>query len=205
MREGMLYEKIDNTRVRCFLCAHQCRISAGHFGFCGVRKNIDGTLFTYTFAKLITSNVDPIEKKPLFHFLPGSTSYSIAASGCNFRCGFCQNWQISQISERDENSRRPLDVPPEVVVDKAVKSGCKSISFTYTEPTIFFEYAFEIARIAKSRNLATIFVTNGYMTKQAIQKIGPYLDACNVDLKAFTDQFYKKKLSGTFRTDSSIN
>lgn len=193
MKEAMLYHKSENSRVDCFLCSHFCRISDGNCGFCRLRQNIHGTLFTRSYGKLIAQQVDPIEKKPLYHFLPGTTSFSIATKGCNFTCGFCQNWQISQnVSEYDESI---TDVSAEEIVKRAIKQGCKSISCTYTEPTIYFEYAYDICKAAKANGLATVFVTNGYMTEQAIQIIGPYLDACNIDLKSFSENFYQKNCS----------
>ncbi|MCF7895278.1 MAG: AmmeMemoRadiSam system radical SAM enzyme, partial [Candidatus Omnitrophica bacterium] len=142
------------------------------------------------------SGADPIEKKPLYHFLPGSLSYSIATIGCNFKCAFCQNWQISQKSKKDPVQFPGRELEPNIVVEKALENNCKSISYTYTEPTIFFEYAYDTACIAKEKGLYNNFVTNGYMTKQALDKIAPYLDAANVDLKSFSDDFYKKVCQG---------
>lgn len=191
MKEALLYEKITDAKVHCFLCAHQCIIGDDKFGICGVRKNIKGALFTFSYQQLIAANVDPIEKKPLFHFLPGTTSYSVAAAGCNFRCGFCQNWQISQ--ERGMGAaEHKKEYEPLNIVKKAKDAGCRSISYTYTEPTIFFEYALDIAKEAKKQKLCNVFVTNGYMTAEAIEMIRPHLDAANIDLKAFSDDFYKK-------------
>lgn len=192
MVEAMLYEKLNAKKVQCFLCSHYCTIEKESFGFCGVRKNINGILYTYSYGNLIASNIDPIEKKPLFHVLPGSKSYSIATYGCNFRCGFCQNWQISQKKFSDKYSVLEIEKTPEQIVNDVISSQCQSISFTYTEPTIFFEYALDIAKLAKKAGLKTIFVSNGYMTNEAIQTIGPYLDACNIDLKSFRENFYYK-------------
>ncbi len=193
MKEALLYEKTDNKHVHCFLCSHHCRIKEGDFGFCGVRQNRGGTLYSLVYGKLISANVDPIEKKPLYHFLPGSKSFSIATPGCNFRCGFCQNWEISQSNPRDGLTvHEGEEVSPQEVVEAAVRTGCKSISFTYTEPTIYFEYALDVARLAKARGLATVFVTNGYMTEETLRSIHPHLDAANVDLKFFTDSGYRK-------------
>ena len=197
MREALLYEKLDNNLVHCYLCNHHCRIADKKFGFCGVRQNIDGTLYTHVYGKIISSHVDPIEKKPLYHFLPGSFSFSIATIGCNFRCGFCQNWEISQTNIRDNPELDSSNfVSCENVVKPAIKNNCKSISYTYTEPTIFFEYALDTARLAKEKGLYNNFVTNGYMTPQALEMIRPYLDAANVDLKFFKDSSYKKICSG---------
>jgi len=198
MKEALLYEKLSNNVVHCFLCSHHCRIASGKFGFCGVRQNIDGILYTHVYGKLISSHVDPIEKKPLYHFLPGSYSFSIATIGCNFRCGFCQNWEISQSNVRDGAELGAGDfIQPEEVVKAALKSKCRSISYTYTEPTIFFEYALDAARLAKEKGLLNNFVTNGYMTKEAIETIKPYLDAANIDLKFFSEASYKKICAGS--------
>jgi len=194
--EAMLWEKTAGGRVRCLLCAHNCVIDSGEFGFCGVRQNIDGSLFTCTYGNAVAKNIDPIEKKPLYHFLPGSNSYSIAAAGCNFRCGFCQNWSISQLSAEDGDKKNGYELTPDDIVKEAADNGCKSISYTYTEPTVFFEYAYDTAVIAKKNGLYNIFVTNGFMTGKAIDAIGPWLDAANVDLKFFSDETYRKVCRG---------
>lgn len=197
-KEALLYEKLKDNKVHCFLCAHQCKIADSKYGFCGVRKNEKGTLYSYVYGEVIASHVDPIEKKPLYHFLPGSSAFSIATIGCNFRCPFCQNWQISQASERD-GSTGDYKLKPEDVVKEAKRYNCKSVSYTYTEPTIFFEYAHDTAKIAKKEKLYNTFVTNGYMTKEALDTIRPYLDACNVDLKSFSDATYKKVCKGSLK------
>lgn len=191
----MFYEKLKDGKVHCFLCSHHCKIGDGQYGFCGVRKNESGVLHTCVYAEAIAVHVDPIEKKPLYHFLPGSKALSIATMGCNFHCGFCQNWEISQRSKK-ENSIRSKELMPEEVVREAKKAGCKSISYTYTEPTIFFEYAYDTAHIAREEGLYNNFVTNGYMTKEALETISPYLDAANVDLKSFREEFYKNTCKG---------
>jgi pyruvate formate lyase activating enzyme len=192
IKEAMFWEKLEGNKGKCHLCAHECNISESRFGICGVRQNIGGVLNTMVYAQLIAANIDPIEKKPLYHFLPGSTSFSIATIGCNFKCGFCQNWQISQASVKDNGAAKGQEVMPEQVVAEAKKKGCLSISYTYTEPTIFFEYAYDTARLAKQAGLYNVFVTNGYMTRQALETVRPYLDAANVDLKSFSDDSYKK-------------
>ncbi|UCG35907.1 MAG: radical SAM protein, partial [Candidatus Omnitrophota bacterium] len=174
-KEAMLYEKMADNKVHCFLCSHQCKISSSNYGFCGVRQNIDGTLYTHAYGEVIAHHVDPIEKKPLYHFIPGSSAYSIATIGCNFRCDFCQNWQISQASYKEGSLRGNYEITPEEIVEEAKRQQCKSISYTYTEPTIFFEYAFDTARLAKEGGLYNTFVTNGYMTKKALDAISPYL------------------------------
>lgn len=190
IKEAMLYDKLDNSKVRCFLCAHRCEIGLAGFGICGVRKNIDGALNTLVYAEVIAANIDPIEKKPLYHFLPASTSYSLATIGCNFKCGFCQNWQISQSSKRTSALPQKSRLMPEEAVKEAKSAGARSISYTYTEPTIFFEYAYDTAKLAKSRSLKNVFVSNGFITPEALETISPYLDAINIDLKSFSEGFY---------------
>jgi len=196
IREAMLYRTLSEEKVHCYLCNHQCQIAPSKFGICGVRQNIDGKLNTHVYGEVIAAHVDPIEKKPLYHFLPKTTSFSIATIGCNFRCPFCQNWQISQATKRGERFISDHKLMPQEVVSQAKSHGCQSISYTYTEPTIFFEYAYDSAKLAKQEGLSNIFVTNGYMTKEALETINPYLDACNVDLKSFREEFYAKVCQG---------
>jgi pyruvate formate lyase activating enzyme len=190
-REAMLYEKTDGNHIRCSLCAHRCMIKPSDRGICGVRENRDGTLFSLVYGRVIAENVDPIEKKPLFHVLPGSKSFSIATVGCNFRCTFCQNHDISQ-TPRETGSISGRESTPEEMVEKARKTGSKTIAYTYTEPTIYFEFAYDTAKMAHEKGLKNVFVTNGFMTEEAIEAISPYLHAANVDLKAFSDDFYRK-------------
>jgi pyruvate formate lyase activating enzyme len=189
MIEARLYEKKEDKKVRCFLCHHHCLIKEGQRGICWVRENREGILYSLVYGKPIAAHVDPIEKKPLFHFLPGSFSFSLATSGCNFHCLFCQNADISQA--REQKIIRGENRTPEEMVAAALKSGCQSLSYTYTEPTVFFEYAQDISRLASERGLKNVFVTNGYMTGEALEAIQPHLHAANVDLKAFQDEFYR--------------
>lgn len=191
MREALLYEKKPDKKVLCNLCAHRCLIPDGKFGVCDVRQNMGGILYTHSYGNLVAANVDPIEKKPIFHILPGSLSYSVATAGCNFQCGFCQNWQISQKKEAARLGASPFSMTPQEIVREALRSNCKSISYTYTEPTIFFEYALEISKLAKEKGLYNIFVTNGFMTKECLDEAAGVLDAANVDLKSFSDDYYK--------------
>jgi pyruvate formate lyase activating enzyme len=195
-KQAMLYEPLQGNRVHCFLCAHHCRIADGRFGICGVRQNREGVLYSLVYGELISFRSDPIEKKPLWHFLPGTHSYSIATIGCNFKCGFCQNWQISQINKRDGGSLPFREFTPREVVRRARAEGCASIAYTYTEPTIFFEFAYDTAKIAHKEGLKNVFVTNGFMTAEALDAIEPYLDAANVDLKSFRDEFYRRVCKG---------
>lgn len=191
MREAMLYERIEGGKVRCDLCAHHCIIQPGKRGVCQVRENQDGRLVSLVYERLASCNVDPIEKKPLFHFYPGSRSLSIATVGCNFQCSFCQNYTISQ-APRLTGRITGETASPEAIVEAALRSKCKSISYTYTEPTVFFEYAYDTARLARPAGLLNCFVSNGYMTESALETFHPYLDAINVDLKGFNESAYKR-------------
>jgi pyruvate formate lyase activating enzyme len=191
IREAMLYRTLEIEDVICNLCSHRCELKPGVFGKCGVRQNRKGKLYTYVYGEVIAAHVDPIEKKPLYHFLPGTSSFSVATVGCNFRCPFCQNWQISQGVKKGDMMDSGQPFWPKDIVKAAQEHDCRSISYTYTEPTIYFEYAFETARIAHEKGLVNVFVTNGYMTREALYTIKPYLDACNVDLKSFREDFYK--------------
>ena len=191
MVEASFYEKLDDGRVHCGLCRHHCRIADGKRGICGVRVNNGGILYTLVYAVPCSTHVDPIEKKPLYHFYPGSKAFSIATVGCNFRCRHCQNHEISQMPADAECIMGDRMEPPEVV-DMALTAKCASIAYTYTEPTMFYEYAFDIAKLAKERSLANAFVTNGYIEEEPLKAIRPFLDAANIDLKGFTEDFYGK-------------
>jgi len=191
MKEAMLYEKLDTGQVRCHLCAHRCLINSRRRGICGVRENQEGVLYSLVYGTLIAENVDPIEKKPFFHVYPASQSFSIATVGCNFSCSFCQNYDISQMP-RISSKIVGEDFAPEDVVRLAVQNGCRTIAYTYTEPTVYFEFAHDTAKIAQQNGLKNLFVTNGFMSTEAIKTIAPYLSAANVDLKSFRDDFYKK-------------
>jgi len=190
LKETVLWEPGVDKKVRCKLCAHRCVIADGRLGFCSVRKNIDGVLYSLSYDKVCSANADPIEKKPLFHFQPGSRSFSIATPGCNFKCVFCQNWQISQ-TVKDGVFIEGQAISPQQIVSMAVRSGCKSIAYTYTEPTIFMELAAETGRLAKQEGLANVFVSNGYQTKEAIDFAKDWLDGINIDLKSFSEDYYK--------------
>ncbi len=190
MKEAINWKDGKEHAVKCFNCQHSCLINPDQKGLCQVRQNIDGKLFSLNYSKLIAQNVDPIEKKPLFHFLPGSLSYSIASVGCNFQCLHCQNYSISQASPLEEIPGE--DIPPWQVVNSAKSMNCKSIAYTYTEPTIYVEYALEVMKKAKKEGLANVWVSNGYFTKETFELIKPYLDAVNIDLKFFTEDNYKK-------------
>ncbi len=190
-REAMFYRKLEDNKVQCHLCRHECIIADGKTGICAVRENRAGTLYSLVYGKVVSINVDPVEKKPLYHFLPGTDTYSIATPGCNFRCEHCQNYEISQMP-RDRRMIVGESLTPTEIVRDAIAQGCRSISYTYTEPTIFFEYAYDIAKISSKEGLKNIFVTNGYIGEEALRTIAPYLDAANIDLKSFSDEFYRK-------------
>jgi len=200
MHEALLYKKIGN-KVKCELCNHGCIIDEKKQGICGVRENVNGKLYTLTYGKVIAENIDPIEKKPLYNFLPGTFSLSISAAGCNFGCLHCQNSEISQI-----NKERPEDVEifgkelsSEKIIQHALENNCPSISYTYTEPTVFLEYALDCMKLAHEKGLKNVWVSNGYMTKEALDLVSPYLDAINVDLKAFTEKFYQEVCGARLR------
>jgi len=189
--ETLIYERLAENAVKCQICNHFCLIPEGKKGRCRVRENKGGTLLSLVYPKVIAASVDPIEKKPLFHLKPGSCSYSIATVGCNFQCTFCQNSHIAQMPRDYSGMIQGKPMSCESIVKDALKNGCDSISYTYTEPTVFFELALETARLAKQKGLLNIFVTNGYMSPKLLEMVSPVLDAANVDLKAFSDTFYQ--------------
>jgi len=188
--ESLLYNRLDNKNVVCHTCNHFCKIKPGKRGICGVRENQEGKLVFLAFDRVIAASVDPIEKKPIYHLKPGSLSYSIATPGCNFKCDFCQNADIAQMPKDLNGTIKGMPVSPNTIVVQAMEKGCDSISYTYTEPTIFFELAYETARLAKQKGLLNIFVTNGYMSLEALDMFDGILDAANVDLKSFDPGFY---------------
>ncbi len=192
MHKARFYHAGKDFTVICDLCQHHCHIGAGRRGICGVRENRGGELYSLVYGKLISENIDPIEKKPLFHFLPGSRSYSISTVGCNFQCLHCQNFQISQYPHQHHGAIIGATRSAADVVAAARESGCASISYTYVEPTIFYEFAFDCARLARAENIKNVFVSNGYMTEEVTRELATYLDGINIDIKAFTDSFYKK-------------
>lgn len=203
MHEAMFWKPVSDGAVECGLCRFHCRIAEGRRGLCGVRANQRGKLVTLVYGLCVAEGVDPIEKKPLYHVAPGSRSYSIATVGCNFRCLHCQNHQIAQWPKQGHD---PIgnNLPPEKVVKRALEHQCRSIAYTYTEPTVFFEYAYDTARLARQAGLLNVFVSNGYITTQALETMAPYLDAANIDLKGFSREFYREvtgaDLSGVLDT-----
>jgi pyruvate formate lyase activating enzyme len=195
MHEASFYHQLEDHQVQCGLCRQRCRIADGHRGICAVRENRGGILYSLVYGKLIAQNVDPIEKKPLYHVLPGTRSYSIATVGCNLRCRHCQNAEISQAAHEHPGKQIPgprEEISPETVIAAANSSGCRSIAYTYTEPTVFYEYALDVARLAHTAGLKNIFVTNGYISEDPLREISPLLDAANIDLKGFNDDFYRR-------------
>lgn len=198
MREAKLYEKLSDKRVRCNLCSHRCVIADGRSSLCHVRENRDGVLCTLAYGRTVVQQIDPVEKKPLFHFYPGAKAYSMATAGCNFCCRWCQNWEISQIP-KGQSPEQGSKATRGQIVESAQEENCRMIAYTYTEPTIFFEYAYDTAVLAHSAGLANIYVTNGYMTEEMLETFQPYLDAANVDLKAFKDETYRRYVGAQFQ------
>ena len=188
----VLAESQPDRSVRCGVCAHRCLVRLDRIGVCGVRENRDGVLVSTVYGAVASVGVDPIEKKPLFHVAPGTLAYSIATPGCPFHCLFCQNWEIAQ-APRLGTSVPTRHMSPERVVDAAREHGAAAIAYTYVEPTIFLEYALDTARLARAAGLLNLFVTDGYATPEAIGLLAPVLDAANVDLKSFSDAFYRRR------------
>lgn len=195
MIKGSFFKTIGDGKVRCHLCPHYCKIPNGGLGICKVRKNIDGELFSLNSDRIIAVSSDPIEKKPLYHFLPSSISYSIAAMGCNFSCDFCQNHTISMVNSEDDI--KGMNISAEEIITGAVQSGARSIAYTYTEPTIYFELMEKIIKKAKSENIKNIMVSNGFMSDELIDVLIKDIDALNIDIKAYSEKFYKKYCKGS--------
>ena len=192
MKEALFYDKLEGNKVFCRLCHHHCHITNGKRGLCGVRENRDGVLFSMVYGKVVAEHIDPIEKKPLFHFQPASSSYSIATVGCNFRCEHCQNYEISQYPHTHGADIAGRERTPTAIVEAAEVAGCRSISYTYVEPTIFYEFAYDCAQLARQRGLKNVFVSNGYMGHEVTRALADVLDGINIDIKAFTEKFYKQ-------------
>ncbi|HRT05831.1 MAG TPA: AmmeMemoRadiSam system radical SAM enzyme [Kiritimatiellia bacterium] len=187
LHEALWYEALPNGLVHCRLCPNSCRLPEGQIGRCKVRKNIGGKLYTLSYGQLAAVHVDPIEKKPFYHVLPGAQAFSLATPGCNMRCLFCQNWEISQSFPWQVATQAAT---PEEVVAAALRSGARAIAFTYSEPTIFYEYMLDIARLAKAKGLKTLVVSNGYIQPEPLRELLPFIDAYKVDFKAFNPRFY---------------
>jgi len=193
VREASFWEKASAGRVECALCPRDCRTAEGERGHCGVRENRQGRLYTLVFGRVVAAHLDPIEKKPLFHFLPGSRAFSIATAGCNIECKFCQNWRISQARPETVPA---VNMPPEKVVATARAARAPVIAYTYSEPVVFYEYMYETAKLARSKGIHSVMITNGYIYEEPMRKLCDVLSAVKVDLKAFTWKFYKKICSG---------
>ena len=183
------FKKLDDNKVRCSLCRHKCRITESHLGICGVRKNVNGNLVSLVYGKPKSYGIDPIEKKPLFNFYPGSRAFSLCTVGCNFRCLHCQNWTLSQSRDYGDTY-----LAPEEMLVSALSQNADGFSYTYTEPTIFYEYAYDIAKLAAKKGLYNMFVTNGYISEDPLKDISKYLDAANIDVKGFSDEFASSML-----------
>ncbi len=196
-KEALFYKKIEGNFVQCFLCPRKCVIKAGEYGFCRARKNIDGTLYSMGYSSPCSVAIDPIEKKPFFHFLPGTDTFSIASAGCSLRCKFCQNWQISQYSPEETKN---FNLPPEKVIEYAKKNKCLSIAYTYSEPVNFYEYMFDTSKIAKENKIKNIVHTSGFINTQPLEQLCPYIDAVNVDLKGFNEEYYRNICQGDLQT-----
>jgi len=188
--EAMFYKQLEGKKVKCQVCPKSCVVGEGERGFCGNKENRDGKYYTLVYGQAAALNVDPIEKKPLFHFLPGSLAFSVGTAGCNFDCKNCQNWEISQV--RPEQIDHPMTLPPQTIVDQAGKYGATVIAYTYNEPTVFYEYAHDTAKLGQRRGLRSVIVSNGYMNREPMLELAQYLDAIKIDLKGFTDEFYRK-------------
>lgn len=186
-KEAILYEKVGKA-LNCKICERRCIISPGKTGFCQMRENMGDKIYNLNYAAVSSAAVDPIEKKPLFHFYPGSMVFSLGSVGCNFRCRYCQNWGISQAELENIPTR---DMSPEDAIHLTKEYECKSIAWTYNEPTMWFEYTLDSAKIARKEDIKTIYVTNGYMSEESFQEIRPYLDAANIDLKGMREKFYQ--------------
>jgi pyruvate formate lyase activating enzyme len=199
MKEALLYRQLDSSEVVCDLCLHQCHIKPGRRGVCGVRVNSGGTLYTLVYDRVAAIHVDPIEKKPFFHFQPGSASLSLATIGCNMHCLYCQNHYLSQLPKEPQGRIVGEPLTPEEIVQTAQSHRCRSIAYTYTEPTVFFELAYDTARLAKAQGLKNLLVTNGYMSPAALRMIRPYIDGASVDLKGFKDRPYRRVCGARLR------
>ncbi len=193
VQEAKYYEALEEKRIECRLCPRRCKVAPKERGYCGVRENRDGKYVTLVYGRACSANVDPIEKKPLFHFLPGAKALSIATAGCNMECKFCQNWEISQFRPEQINS---FSLPPQTLVHEARSRGIESIAFTYSEPVIFYEYMLETARLAKEKGVKSVMISNGYIEKAPMDELCEQLSGVKIDLKAFTEKFYEEMCSG---------
>lgn len=195
-REAAYYDKLGDNRIVCRLCPHQCRVADGGRGLCGVRENRSGTYTTLVYGQPCSVHVDPIEKKPLFHYLPGSQVFSLATAGCNFTCRFCQNWEISQ---RRPEALETIDLPPEAVIRQAQQRHCRSVAHTYSEPVVFFEYMRDCAALGREHGVPSVMISNGFIEKQPMRELCRHLGAVKIDLKAFSKTFYIEQCGGDLK------
>ncbi|HCN19343.1 MAG TPA: AmmeMemoRadiSam system radical SAM enzyme [Planctomycetia bacterium] len=194
--EAMFYKKLEDARVECQLCPRECKIADLERGYCGVRENRGGTYYTLVHSRACALHVDPIEKKPFFHYLPGTPAVSVATAGCNVECKFCQNWQISQFRPEQVNS---MKLTPSDIVEHAKRSHSPTIAYTYTEPVVFYEFMYDTARAARQEGITSVVVSNGYIKEEPLVELCKHLDAVKIDLKAFTEEFYKDTCSGSLK------
>ena len=199
MQKAKFYQPAKLNKVQCQLCHNACIINNGQVGVCQARKNINGALYSLVYGYPAAMNIDPIEKKPFFHFQPGTTAYSLGTLGCNFKCANCQNWDISQAKAIERKTSQLELVAPEKIVQEAIGNNCSSIAYTYNEPTIFAEYALAIMKLAHQYNLKNVWVSNGFMSRECLDAIAPYLDAINIDLKSMSPDFYRENCHGQLR------
>lgn len=192
MHEAILYDKLENNKIKCRVCPRDCTVSDGRSGYCCVRGNHEGEFYALTYGKITSAAADPIEKKPLFHFHPGTRVFSVGSAGCNLRCAHCQNWEIAHDKPDKDGLARLAGLTPEAAVAAALENGCAGIAWTYNEPTIWLEYTIDTAKLAREAGLYTAYVTNGYATEEAVDAVGPHLDAYRVDVKGFTDELYAR-------------
>lgn len=197
LKEAMYYRKLDDRTIQCHLCPRYCTLKNGHRGFCRVREPRNGKQYTLVYGNPTAVHVDPIEKKPLYHFLPATTAFSIATAGCNYRCKNCQNWQISQFGPEETYNQY---LPPKAVVESAIRYKCPTIAYTYTEPAVFYEYMLDTAKIAKSYGVRNMYHSNGALNPKPVEELSLYLDGANIDLKGFTQEFYSKIPEGDLET-----
>jgi len=189
MKKAMYFKKLNKKTVQCELCPHRCLVSNGGKGICGVRKNNNGILYSLVYKKLCSAYPDSISKKPFYHFLPGTTAFSIATVGCNLKCKHCQNSEISQARPEEIHS---LNMSPEEIIEKAIKNNCKSIAYTFTEPTVFYEYMLDICKLAKKQGIKNVIVSNGFINPEPLKQLCKYIDAANIDLKSINNEFYRE-------------
>jgi len=194
--EARYYKKLPDREIECQLCPRNCKLGDKERGYCGVRENIGGTYYTLVYGKACAANIDPIEKKPFFHFLPGTTAFSIATAGCNVNCKFCQNWQISQVRAEQV---KPFDLPPQDVVASALKYSCPSIAYTYTEPVVYFEYMYDTSLEARNKGIKNCVVTAGHIHQEPLLDLVKVVDAIKIDLKSFSQDFYKNYVHGDLK------